>query len=65
MTDQIEGQDVELDENEIEEAHDPKNAEAQSIASVSSAEDKGPKAKARMGTRKTACQWKNQKLKLV
>jgi hypothetical protein len=49
MTDQIQDQDVELDENEIEEAHDPKNAEAQSIASVSSAEDKGPKAKARKG----------------
>ena len=48
MTDQLEGQDVELDE-EIEEAHDPKNAEAQSIASVQSAEDKGPKAKARKG----------------
>ena len=49
MTDQIQDQDVELDENEIEEAHDPKNAEAQSIASVQSAEDKGPKAKARKG----------------
>jgi hypothetical protein len=31
MTDQLEGQDAELDE-EIEEAHDPKNAEAQSVA---------------------------------
>lgn len=49
MTDQIKEQDVELDETEIEEAHDPKNAEAQSIASVASAEDKGPKAKARKG----------------
>lgn len=48
MTDQID-YDVELDETEIEEAHDPKNAEAQSIASVDSAEDKGPKAKARKG----------------
>lgn len=47
MTDQID-YDVELDE-EIEEAHDPKNAEAQSIASVDAAEDKGPKAKARKG----------------
>ena len=33
MTDQIEEQDVELlDEMEVEEAHDPKNAEAQSLA---------------------------------
>jgi hypothetical protein len=48
MTDQIEDQDVELDE-EIEEAHDPKNAEAQSVASVDAAENKGPRAKARKG----------------
>lgn len=47
MTDQID-QDVELDE-EIEEAHDPKNAEAQSIASVDAAEEKGPKAAKRKG----------------
>lgn len=43
MSDQIQDQDVELDE-EIE-AHDPKNAEAQSIASVKSAEGKGKTAK--------------------
>jgi len=49
MTDKIQDQDVELDENEIEEAHDPKNAEADSIASVKSAEGKGPKAPARKG----------------
>ena len=48
MTDQVQDQDVELDE-EIEEAHDPKNAEAQSVASVDAAEEKGPKAKARKG----------------
>tara|TARA_R110000822_G_scaffold194194_5_gene332501 strand:- start:1180 stop:2115 length:936 start_codon:yes stop_codon:yes gene_type:complete len=48
MTDQIEDQDVELDED-IEEAHDPKNAEAQSIASVDAAEKKGPKAAKRKG----------------
>jgi hypothetical protein len=48
MTDQVQDQDVELDE-EIEEAHDPKNAEAQSVASVDAAENKGPKAKARKG----------------
>ena len=45
MTDQIQDQDVELDENEIEEAHDRKNAEAQSIASVKGAEGKGTTAK--------------------
>lgn len=54
MTDenQIEDQEVELhdDENEVvEEAHDPKNAEAQSVASVDSAGDKGPNAKKRKG----------------
>jgi hypothetical protein len=50
MTDQVEEQDVELDEENVEEAHDPKNAEAQSVASVDKAEDavKG-KAKARKG----------------
>lgn len=48
MTDKVQA--VELDDvNEVAEAHDPKNAEAQSIASVSGAEDKGPKAKARKG----------------
>ena len=55
MTDQIQGQDVELDDNDVvEEAHDPKNAEAQSIASVDSAEDQGPKAKARKGDKSNA-----------
>ena len=48
MTDQVEDLDVELDE-EIEEAHDPKNAEAQSVASVDAAEEKGPRAKKRKG----------------
>lgn len=48
MTDQVKDQDVELDE-EIEEAHDPKNAEAQSVASVDAAEKKGPKAAKRKG----------------
>ena len=38
MADQIEEQDVELTEDEsVEEAHDPKNAEAQSVASVDKA----------------------------
>ena len=45
MADQIQEQDVELDEIDeevIEEAHDPKNAEAQSVASVDKATDAGP-----------------------
>jgi len=54
MTDQIQGQDVELDDNDVVEAHDPKNAEAQSVASVDSAEDQGPKAKARKGDKSNA-----------
>jgi len=45
MTDQIEEQDVELTEDELEEAHDPKNAEAQSIAATSAAGKAGPTAK--------------------
>jgi len=48
MTDQIEDQDVELDE-EIEEAHDPKNAEAASVASVDKAGNATKKAPARKG----------------
>ena len=42
MTDQIEDQDVELDE-EIEEAHDPKNAEAQSLAANDKADPQARK----------------------
>lgn len=53
MTDQVQDQDVVLDE-EIEEAHDPKNAEAQSVASVDAAEDKGPKAAKRKGDKSNA-----------
>jgi len=47
MTDQIEEQDVELNENEeiVDEAHDPKNAETQSVASVKSAEGAGKRCK--------------------
>jgi len=48
MTDQIEEQDVELDE-EIEEAHDPKNAEAQSIAATDKAGDATKAAAKRKG----------------
>jgi hypothetical protein len=50
MTDQIEEQDVELlDEESVEEAHDPKNAEAQSVSSVDAAGEKTKKAPARKG----------------
>ena len=51
MTDQIEEQDVELNENEeiVDEAHDPKNAETQSVASVKSAENAGKSAPKRKG----------------
>ena len=46
MTDQIQEQDVELDLNNevVEEAHDPKNAEAQSIDSVDKAGEVTAKA---------------------
>jgi hypothetical protein len=51
MTDQVQDQDVELDEIEIEEAqtHDPKNAEAQSVAAADKAGDATKKAPARKG----------------
>jgi len=53
MTDenQIEDQEIDLhDDNEVvEEAHDPKNAEAQSVASVDAAGDKTGTAKKRKG----------------
>ena len=51
MTDQVQDQDVELDEIEIEEAqtHDPKNAEAQSVAATAKAGDATKKAPARKG----------------
>ena len=55
MTDQIEDQEVELDDNDVvEEAHDPKNAEAQSIASVQGAEDETKAAPARKGDKKNS-----------
>lgn len=55
MTDenQVEDQDVELhddvEDEVVEEAHDPKNAEAQSVASVDAAEKKTGSAKKRKG----------------
>ena len=54
MADKI-NQDVELDdEMNVEEAHDPKNAEKQSISSVSSAETKGQTAKPLKGSKKNS-----------
>lgn len=51
MTDQVQDQEIELndDENTFEEAHDPKNAEADSIASVDKAENAGKTAAKRKG----------------
>lgn len=53
MTDQVQDQEVELEiednEVEIEEAHDPKNAETQSVASVKSAAGAGKTAAKRKG----------------
>jgi len=49
MADEI-NQDVELNDNEdVVEAHDPKNAEKQSIGSIKSSENAGPTAKSRKG----------------
>ena len=48
MTDQVENQDIELDEG-IEEAHDPKNAEQQSVAATDKAGDATGKAPTRKG----------------
>ena len=47
MTDEsnVEDQEVELNENEVEEAHDPKNAPAQAAAENDKAEGAGPTAK--------------------
>jgi|TARA_B100000085_G_scaffold44018_1_gene37127 HEPN domain-containing protein len=51
MTDQIEEQDVELNENEeiVDEAHDPKNAETQSVAATDKAADATKAAPKRKG----------------
>ena len=54
MADKI-NQDVELDdEMNVEEAHDPKNAEKQSIAATSAAEKKGPTAPQLKGSKKNS-----------
>ena len=51
MTDQVQEQEVELDEaaEVVDEAHDPKNAEAQSVASVDAAGDATDAAPKRKG----------------
>jgi hypothetical protein len=54
MTNQNQDWDVELDENEIEEAHDPKNAEAQSVAATNAAGDATKQAPARKGDKKNS-----------
>lgn len=55
MTDQIQDQDVELNEDEeVVEAHDPKNAEAQSVASVDKAGNTTKTATARKGDKKNS-----------
>lgn len=54
MTDQV-NQDIELNDDEnVVEAHDPKNAEDQSVKSVKSAEDAGKTAPARKGDKKNS-----------
>ena len=53
MTDQVQDQDVELDE-EIEEAHDMKNAEQQSIAATDKAANATKKAPARKGDKQNS-----------
>lgn len=53
MTDQVEDQVQDFDE-EIEEAHDPKNAEEQSVAATKKAGEAGPKAPARKGDKKNS-----------
>lgn len=53
MTDQVEDQVQDFDE-EIEEAHDPKNAEEASVAATKKAGEAGPKAKARKGDKKNS-----------
>lgn len=54
MADQLKDQDVELDDEEIEEAHDPARAEEQSIASVAAAQTKAKKAPARKGDKQNS-----------
>lgn len=52
MTDKIENQDVELNDNDVVEAHDPKNAEKQSIAATKAAAGATKQAPARKGDKR-------------
>ena len=54
MTDQIQDQDVELDDETVEEAHDPKNAEQQSADAADKAGDVTKQAPARKGDKKNS-----------
>ena len=54
MTDQVQDQDVELEEENVEEAHDPKNAEAQSVAATDKAGKATGTAPARKGDKKNS-----------
>ena len=54
MTDQVEDQEVELEEENVEEAHDPKNAEMQSVAATKKAEKATGTAPARKGDKKNS-----------
>ena len=54
MTDQVEDQEVELEEENVEEAHDPKNAEMQSVAATKKAEKAAGSAPARKGDKKNS-----------
>jgi len=54
MTDQVKDQDVELEEENVEEAHDPKNAEAQSVAATDKAGKATGTAPARKGDKKNS-----------
>ena len=54
MTDQIQDQDVELDDETVEEAHDPKNAEQQSVDAADKAGDVTKQAPARKGDKKNS-----------
>lgn len=54
MTDQVQDQEVELEEENVEEAHDPKNAEMQSVAATKKAEKATGTAPARKGDKKNS-----------
>jgi len=64
--DQVTDQDVELeDENEVEEAHDPKNAEMDSYKSVEKSDDSVKQAPARKGDKRSSEKMKSNKSMMV